>query len=117
MKKIMLVAAISLPLFAQSANFFEVGAGAQNVRDNFDAKSEGYSTSYDKSNKFGRAIPYVNFEFNYNNFIAKTVVDELLLGYKIDKFTDSFGVWEEEVEMLDEMLLDGVNEIIYSNED
>ena len=36
---------------------------------------------------------------------------------KIDKFTDSFGVWEEEVEMLDEMLLDGVNEIIYSNED
>ena len=87
MKKIMLVAAISLPLFAQSANFFEVGAGAQNVRDNFDAKAEGYSTSYDKSNKFGRAIPYVNFEFNYNNFIAKTVVDELLLGYKIDKFT------------------------------
>ena len=36
---------------------------------------------------------------------------------KIDKYTDTLGVWEEEVEMLDEMLLDGMNEVIYAGDE
>ena len=36
---------------------------------------------------------------------------------KIEKYTDTLGVWEEEVEMLDEMLLDGMNEVIYAGDE
>ena len=36
---------------------------------------------------------------------------------KIEKYTDVLGVWEEEVEMLDEMLLDGMNEVIYAGDE
>jgi len=87
MRKIILTTIITLPLFAQSSNFFEIGAGSQKITDNFHVESTQNNSSYNESDSSTQSIPYIQFHYRYKNIITKTMKDNVLLGYTIENIT------------------------------
>lgn len=87
MKKLILSTIITLPLFAQSSNFIEIGGGSQNITNNFHAESSQNNSSYNEANSFTKGIPFIQFQYTHKNFITKTLEDNILLGYKHNHLT------------------------------
>jgi len=87
MKKILLSTIMSLPLLAQSSNFFEIGTGSQKITDNFHVESTQNNSSYNEADSSTESIPYIQFRYRYENIIAKTIQDNILLGYTKDNLT------------------------------
>jgi len=85
MKQIIISTIIALPLLAQSSNFIELGVGTQKTTDNFYVESNQNNSAYDTANSKTETIPYLQFQYSYKNFIAKTLQDNLVFGYKNEK--------------------------------
>jgi len=87
MKKIILSTIMALPLLAQSSNFIELGGGSQKITDNFHVESSQNNSSYNEANSVTESIPYIRFQYRYENIIAKTIEDNILIGYIKDNLT------------------------------
>jgi len=87
MKKLILSTIAALPLLAQSSNFIEIGGGSTEITDSFHVESSQNNSSYNEANSITQGIPYIQFQYKYKSIIAKTIQDNILLGYQGDKLT------------------------------
>lgn len=87
MKKLIISTIIALPLFAQSSNFIEIGGGSQNITDNFHVESSLNNSSYNEADSVTKGIPYIQFQYTYENVIVKTIKENILFGYQKNNIT------------------------------
>lgn len=66
MKKLLLPAILTCTLFASEENFFELGAGYINSKDNFSTNSNKKITSFSSSESENKAIPNINTYYGKN---------------------------------------------------
>lgn len=95
MKKILLSSMLVGSLFASEQNYFELGMGVINTKDNFSTEQKETNTSLDNAQSQSEAIPYIEFYYGYDiskntNIYIQSQGGEFNLGSQIDSDTGYF---------------------------